>query len=351
RDLEGAQLPVAHSRGGRARRRPDAGGRSARRDRQGAGRYPRLGSATRSAVAVPARRGRQPDESPRGVGRQRPRRALARCVARAGRDRSARLRREQRSHRPLATHTRARTRRRPARPARCRAGARAEADRDRDQAGNQRAGHQQPTEATPPHSAEGAARRGDARGDMSDMTEPRSDRESDRLVGALADLFDRLSPITLAEAEEELRGAGTDPHRIGVRIEHLAQALPDERAGAASDRRPSVDTSGRWPRSYGRLAWVATAALAAAAVVWAFLRPTTYTPPHPDSSTQSHTERGEMLARRLPPAAGVGRASGAGGPPPPPSPPPPPGRAARRGGGHRPRGNPPGRRTPAQTAA
>ena len=142
---------------------------------------------------------------------------------------------------------------------------------------------------------------------MSDMTEPRSDRESDRLVGALADLFDRLSPITLAEAEEELRGAGTDPHRIGVRIEHLAHALLDEPAGAASDRRPSVDTSGRWPRSYGRLAWVATAALAAAAVVWAFLRPTTYTPPHPDSSTQSHTERGEMLARRLPPAAGVAR--------------------------------------------
>lgn len=140
---------------------------------------------------------------------------------------------------------------------------------------------------------------------MSNMTEQRSDRESDRLVSALADLFDRLSPTTLAEAEEELRGAGSDPHRIGVRIEHLVRARLDEQGSAAGERRPSADTTSRWARSSWRLAWVATAALAAAAVVWALLRPTAYTPMHPDLSAQNPTERGEMLARRLPPAAGA----------------------------------------------
>jgi hypothetical protein len=117
-------------------------------------------------------------------------------------------------------------------------------------------------------------------------------------VGALADLFDGLDPTTLAEAEDELRSAGTDPDKVAARTEQLAHAILGVQSAEAGQGR-AVPSTARFPRRR-RLLWATAAGLAAGAMAWALLRSVTWTPFLPDSATHSR-EPGPMLARRLPP--------------------------------------------------
>jgi hypothetical protein len=116
------------------------------------------------------------------------------------------------------------------------------------------------------------------------MTEPSNDAQ--RVVDALADLFDDQAPRDRTAAEEELRAAGAVPTQVGDRIgRRVSAVLPTTSSrsvlGAAGARRGAqraAEPVRRRNRFATRLLPLLGAMAAAAVIAWVFFRPTQRAP-------------------------------------------------------------------------